>query len=87
MAGPPEIGLSENREITVVLRLLVEQDGTIVHGHIVDPGERPAGPFLSSGFGQALQAWVSAHLAPYAEPRDRRGPDDVSRDGPDGAHD
>jgi hypothetical protein len=60
VAEAPGDGLSEKREITLVLRLLIERDGTIIHGRIVDPGEGRVVPFLFRGLGRAVQAWVRA---------------------------
>lgn len=58
MAEPPIEALSANREVIVVLRLLVGSDGRIVYGYILDPDRRTAGPFRLSGLSQALRDWV-----------------------------
>ena len=60
MAEPPVEALSANREVIVVLRLLIGSDGRIVHGHILDPGGSVAGPFRISGLSQALREWIGA---------------------------
>jgi hypothetical protein len=75
VAKPPIEALSAKREVIVVLRLLIGPDGRIVHGYIVDPGQRTAGPFRLQGLAGALRDWIRTEpgVAQQAAELDRRG--------------
>jgi hypothetical protein len=64
VAKPPIEALSAKREVIVVLRLLIGPDGNIVHGHIIDPGRRAAGPFRFRSLGAALRDWIDGEPTP-----------------------
>lgn len=62
MAEPPDgEALSAKRQIVVVLCLLIDSNGRIVHGEILDPGPRPARRFARlSWLPEVLQEWVDS---------------------------
>jgi hypothetical protein len=51
--------LGHRRLVTVVLRLVLDRDGLVVHGEILDNSSRPSGRFAGwDRLVPALQAWV-----------------------------
>jgi hypothetical protein len=53
----PSEGLRDKRYVTVVVRLLLDKDGTLVHGKVADVDGRPGRPFDSwQGLTPAVRA-------------------------------
>jgi hypothetical protein len=52
--------LGDKRYTTVICRLLLDEDGRLLQGHLVDTLGRPLGGFRGeNGLNQALQTWLA----------------------------
>lgn len=58
---PPE-GLQDKRYVTVILRLLIDKHGALVHGELADT-DGSAGPRFTGwpALTPAIHSWVASH--------------------------
>jgi hypothetical protein len=63
--------LTEKRHITVILRLVVNQDGRLVHGEVVDVEGKPQGRFVGwQQLGPAIQGWMAKQATKLRSPEE-----------------
>lgn len=59
---PAENHLADRRYVSVVVRLVLDQHGKMIHGEVVgDPNVRPARFSGWRGLTRALQSWLMRH--------------------------
>ena len=54
-----ENNLAERRNVTVILRLVLDQHGQLIHGELVDVADAPQERFIGwRGMIRAVRAWL-----------------------------
>ena len=75
--GPAPSWLVDRRHVSVILRLVLNERGRLLYGHVVDHSRELRNPFTEwRGMARAVRAWL-ATVEPTAatdRPRSRSGP-------------